>query len=118
MPLYVYTCSDGHDTEAIRSADTVAVGCQCGHQAQRQSVYRMAQIGAVRPPVAERTVNLRQYREASEQIAYEHSRAEESAQRELPPPPLWKMAKKRAAKLMAAGVKDSLDYRPEYVKDD
>lgn len=117
MPLYVYTCPDGHSVEAIRSADTVALTCQCGREAERQTVYRMAQIGAVRPPVAERTVSLRQYREASEQIAYEHSRAEESAQRELPPPPLWKMAKQRASKLMAAGITDSLDYRPEYVHD-
>jgi len=56
-------------------------------------------------------VSLRQYREASEQIAHEHSKAEESAQRVLPAPNLWGMAKREATRLQALGIKDAMDVK-------
>lgn len=65
--------------------------------------------GRIRPPVAERMIPLRQYREATEQLAYEHDQAEESAQRKLDSPPLARIAIKRARQLLAAGVTDSMD---------
>lgn len=116
MPLYVYGCTCGRETEALRSRGTESIACTCGEQAQRASVYATAIGGRQRPPVSERPVDMRQFREASEQLAHEHARAEESAQQPLPPPPLWREAKRKAKKVMAAGITDSLDYRPDYTR--
>lgn len=72
--------------------------------------------GRARTPVSERRVSLRQYREATEQIAHEHAKAEESAQRPLPSVPLAEMAKAKAKRLERAGITDSSDFRPEYAR--
>lgn len=128
MPLYDFDCECGESTEAIRKAGTVSITCACGREAQRRGVNRFSsQMGAeadwsspvrdggrIRPPVSERKVKMREFTEASEQLAYEHSRAEESAQQKIPEPPLWRVAKAKADKLMAAGINDSKDYDPRY----
>ena len=72
--------------------------------------------GRARTPVAERKVNLSRYVEASEEIAYLHDKAEESAQQPLPGPNLWAKAKANVAKLEKAGITDSMDYDPRYLK--
>ena len=116
MPLYAYACPQGHVTETLKGAVVVTIPCGCGLVAQRQSVYATQIGGRQRPPVSERPIRMRQYIEAAETLAYEHEKAEESAQRPLPTPPLWRAAKATAKKLERAGVTDSLDYRPEYVR--
>lgn len=123
-PLFDFCCDAGHRTEALRPGSVAVIDCpQCGRTAARAQVYRVAmQMGAVndytplirdngklRPPVNERKVSLRHWREATEQLAYEHTRAEESAQQELPTPPLTDWAKAKARRLMADGITDSLD---------
>ena len=67
MPLYIYRCPQGHSTEALRGVSVAVIACDCGKVSQRQSVYATAIGGRQRPPVAERRVSLREYREASEQ---------------------------------------------------
>ena len=117
MPLYTFQCRNGHRHDAfgaVRAPSRVCPECSC--RARRVTVYRNAQVGRVRTPVAERAVKIREFTEASEQLAYEHGRAEESAQRPLPAPPLWQTAKRRAGRLMKAGINDSLDYRPDYIR--
>ncbi len=128
MPLFDFVCSAGHVTEALRSSGVAVIDCACGEVAQRRSVNRVAaQIGAeadwsspvrdggkIRKPVSERKVSLRQYREATEQLEYEHHRAEESAGQTLTQPELFQQARRKADKLLAGGITDSMDYRPEY----
>ena len=80
----------------------------CGTQAARYGIHAPA-YNHTRTPVSERRTSLREYREATEQISYEHAKAEESAQQALPRVNHWAEAKRRASKLMAAGVTDSLD---------
>lgn len=133
MPLYDYCCSNGHSTELLRTPAVATVECPaCSCPATRASVHRFAQHmgagrdwspqirdnGRLRTPVAERAVSLRQFREASEQLAYEHERTEESAQQQLPIAPLWQRARRRARRLAAAGIRDSLDYDPRYAPRD
>lgn len=117
MPLYIYSCSQGHLTEARQKVSVKMIACECGEIAERQSIYATQIGGRARTPAAERKIEgFHRYVEASEQMAYEHDKAEESAQRKLPTPPIYEIAKKRADKLMAAGITDSRDYDPRYVK--
>ncbi len=124
MPLFDFVCSHGHATEARVTSLVPSVACPvCGEDAARVAVHRVAMVvgagrdwtspvrdnGRIRPPVAERKVSLRQYREATEQLEHQHHQTEESAGQKLPEPPLFKIAKQRADQLMKAGVKDSLD---------
>ena len=124
MPLFDFICADGHITERLRPASVHEVVCpQCGAPAQRGEVNLVSmQMGAdanwsplvrdggrIRTSVNERPIHLRQWREATEQLAYEHERAEESAQRKLPSPPLADIAIKRARAMQKAGINDSLD---------
>lgn len=118
VPLYEFSCPQRHRTEAIRPVHVTVMPCpDCGQTAFRESVYLNAQVGRVRTPVAERTVSLKTYQEASEMLADQHAREEDRAQRTLPQPSLWRAAKQRAEKLQAGGITDSLDYRPEYIRD-
>lgn len=124
MPLFDFICPLGHITEALRPRTVTAVVCgECGQTAARGQVNLVSmQTGAdanwspivrdggrIRTPVNERMVHIRQYIEATEQLAYEHERREESAQRRLPSPPLAELAIAKAKRLMKAGVTDSLD---------
>ena len=123
MPLYLYRCTCGRECEALRKVGTDSIACACGGEAQRDSVYLIgASIGGgadwkpvardggrVRTPLAERQVSLRQYREATEEIAYTHRKAEDAAQMNLPQAPLMELAKAKVARLQRAGVTDSLD---------
>ncbi len=44
------------------------------------------------------------FREASAEVEHQHARQEEAAQRPLEPPPLFRAAKEKAARLARAGV--------------
>ena len=67
--------------------------------------------GFAATPLDQRTYyqEFKDYKEASAELQYSHSRAEEAAGGSLPTPPLAKMAARRAQKLLKLGVKDSLD---------
>ena len=77
MPLYVYRCSNRHETEALRARDVLSIPCpQCRAQSHRQPFYVVAgQMGGsrdwtspvrdggrIRTPVNERPIHMRQYR--------------------------------------------------------
>ena len=67
--------------------------------------------GLAATPLDQRTYyrEYKEFQEASAELQYSHSRAEEAAGRPLPTPPLAKMAMQRAKKLTKLGVKDSAD---------
>ena len=110
MPLYTFTCSNGHSHDALagRDAPSSRPCPQCAGPAERQSTYRFGVAGFVPPPISERSVNIKPFMEASEEIAYRHDRTVDAAQdRDLAPPPLWQMAKAKAKRLKKLGVRDS-----------
>ena len=123
MPLFDFLCPQGHRLELLRPATVHTVVCHCGEEAKRGEVNLVSMRmgadanwsplvrdnGRIRTPVNERPVRIRNYMEATEQLAYEHTRAEEAAQQSLPSLPLAKMAKARAKRLQKAGITDSLD---------
>lgn len=124
MPLFDYTCSSGHTTELLRPRSEYDAVCPaCGQTAARKQVNLVSmQIGGtadwsslvhdngqLRAPVNERRIPLRQWDEATSELAYAHHQAEQSVGRTLPEPPLFEIAKARADALMKAGVNDSLD---------
>ena len=57
----------------------------------------------------ERRYKVSEFQEASADIAYEHEKAERREGRKLPQPDLYKASKKRAKKLIRAGIKDVKD---------
>lgn len=117
MPLYLYICrACGRSTEALRPIGTESIACACGETSVRRAIYATAIGGRARPPVEQRQVSLRQFTEATEEMAYQQDKAEASAGQRLPARPLFEMAKRRAEKLRSAGITDSLDYRPEYFR--
>ena len=116
MPLYTYECDGcGEREERFRRAIGVVaswahVACKDGWMRQ-VSVYQVAVSGFARAPVGERQVRFGPYNEASQEIAYQHSRRTNVDGSEAPTPPLWQTAKREAASLQKLGVKDSLDVR-------
>jgi hypothetical protein len=101
MPNYTYRCREGHETDRIRQVDTNVIKCSCGKQAARVSVYRQAQVEF------ERKVNARDFLEASEMLASRHEEFEQREGVAASPPPLWRMAKQKASRLIAQGAPDS-----------
>ena len=85
------------------------VECACGLQAARLSVYHIGVAGFARTPINQREIRMGAYKEASAEIEYQHSRHTNIDGSEKAPPPLWKTAKKEAARLQKLGVKDSSD---------
>ncbi len=71
----------------------------------------MAISGFTRTPVSERMVDMRQFREASQELSYTQSRQTNVDGSEKPTPNLWKAAKAEAKQLEKLGVSDSLDMR-------
>jgi hypothetical protein len=103
MPLYEYRCQAGHVTELLRPASVSSQRCSCGLDSQRRSVYRTAQIGG------EQTLPGRDFLEASEMIADQHQSFERREGVEAPPPPLYRMAKAKAERMLKQGAQSSAD---------
>ena len=112
MPLYLYRCEAGHETERlVKGRNEDAIWCACGQSAQRQSVYTVGISGFSRAPIDQRQIKIGAYKEASAELEYKHSRQTNVDGSERPTPPLWQTAKREAKRLMNLGVKDSLDVR-------
>ncbi len=112
MPQYSYKCSSGHLHDALGAVGTPLPRCpECDAPTERQSVYAQAIGGVQREPLASREVSVREFTEASEELAYSHEKAEASAGRALPQQSLWQTAKRSAKVLEQRGVNDSLDFR-------
>ena len=104
MPTYTFRCPNGHEFDARVSRDTYQVTsdsrCGCVATAKRESVYAVNFGGFARTPPSEKDWS-RQYKdfsEASQEVAYASER------RGVAPPPLARMAKRRASELHAKGV--------------
>ena len=103
MPNYTYLCSEGHENDAIRPVGTESMDCpQCGGRAQKRSVYAQAQIERER-----KITEAKDFFEASDML---ESKRQEFEKREgvlASPPPLYRMAKAKAQRLLAQGAPDS-----------
>lgn len=111
MPLYIYHCPAGHETELLRPRDVEVVSCACGELASRQVINRIGFTGFARTPVDQREIKLGAFNEASNELAYKHSRQTNVDGSLKPEPPLWQTAKREAKRLEKLGVKDSADLR-------
>lgn len=113
MPVLAFRCRDGHLTERlVRGGDLQEIACEsCLEPALRQSVYAITVTGAARVPLDQRQVKIRDFQEASAELAYKHEQAESAAGEPLPKPPLWKIAKREARRLRKLGAKDSSDLK-------
>ena len=114
MPIYTYACEKGHETDALQPISIFHINCaSCGGLAVRRSVYAVNFTGgptrSAKVPRDERPYSLKEFSEASAEMEYAHGRAEERIGRKLAEPPLFKAATRKAATLIAAGVKDSTE---------
>ena len=105
-PIYDYRCCEGHLTESRQGYGVDAIPCPtCGQEAPRVPVYLQNHVGdRAGVPLDQRRYDLSLFREATEERAWEHGRAEERAQRPLPEsegPSLWKGALSRAQEVKA-----------------
>lgn len=113
MPLYTYVCDAGHEFDRVAGITRTTVECECGADSQRRTVYRINVGGVAATPLNEFNYEreFREFREAGQELAYQHGRMEEAAGRELPTPPLAETAIKEARRLKSLGVKNSADWK-------
>lgn len=106
MPLYEFVCPAGHSTEKrTTSYALVAIICDCGATAQRQSVNRVNFGGFAKTPQHQYDFHddYRRFREASEGLDDAVSRVERDTGDKLNSP-LFQHAKNKAAELVSKGV--------------
>ena len=100
MPIYDFTCNLGCGTHEKRVAyDAEEAGCpKCGGPAQRKSVYLTFNItdSGATVPLSDRRYNVSEFKEASQEIAYGHDKAEQEQGRELASPNLYQAGLERA----------------------
>ena len=118
MPLYDYRCENGHVTErkadyALEYIDCPECDAAAGRVATYQNQYIRGETVAKGSSRATREGNIKDkhgrtrvsvFQEASAEIDYAHTKAENEAGRELPSPKLYKKAMRRASQLKKAGV--------------
>ena len=104
MPIYSFQCPEGHIQEGLHPIGTERIACGCGLRAQRLSVFDPLVITTrAAVPRDQQRVSMKQFDEASEELAYQHRKAEEQAQKPLPYPNYWQAAQRRA-RLVRAGL--------------
>lgn len=94
MPLYQYVCPSGHTAERIRGFSERRTPCACGQMSVRAEVNRFAIVGS--EPYKETRADVRGFQEASMEVDYHYTKAEDKGM-PVKRPNLWKEAKKRAA---------------------
>lgn len=103
MPLYEYACPAGHVTELRRPVSASTQACSCGRPSVRKSVYRTQQIGVGR------TLPGADFREASEMLADQAATFEQREGVAAKVPPLYRMAKAKADRMLRQGATSSAD---------
>ena len=94
---YEFRCPEGHESEHRVPLGTERVVCSCGQDAVRVPTFGCGVIlSHAATPRDQQRHDLSLFREATEERAHTHSRAEERAQRPLQSPNLWQQARKRA----------------------
>ena len=106
LPVYDYVCAEGHVHELRRGYDEEQIACpECDNPAVRTGVYadqyifgdtcaknqRRAEV-----PRDEKRYDVSLFQEAGAELEYAHTKAEESAGKELPRRNLYTEAIKRA----------------------
>jgi predicted nucleotidyltransferase len=78
----------------------------CVAVASRESVYSVNFGGFARTPGSERDyrTDYKNFNEAGAELEYQHARLQDATQTELPPPPLYQMAKAKAKDLRRKGA--------------
>ena len=99
MPLYSFRCQRNHVQEALRPMNVDRVHCACGQPAYRVAANRVAIVG---PEVDTRNM-YRRFTEASQEMDYSATKIESATGQSVATPPLWRMAKRRAQAMIAAG---------------
>ena len=115
MAMYTFSCpSCGWKADLRGRFDVHSVPCaECGTDARRAEVYAINFKGFTQTPLDQQTYyqEFRDFKEAGAELEYAHSRAEEAAGKQLPTPPLARIAKARAKDLIKKGVKSSEDLK-------
>lgn len=87
--------------------DRNTVSCpSCNGVATKQAVYRVNFGGFARTPGSERDyrTDYKNFNEAGAELEYQHERLKDATQIDLPPPPLYEMAKAKAKDLKRKGA--------------
>ena len=111
MPIYDFSCEDGHLVESRQGYDVTKISCPiCNRSASRlftpegQSFNGDLPTGACGNgstiPRDEKRYDVTLFQEAGAEREYAHNKAEESAQKKLPSRNLWGEAKKRADRII------------------
>ena len=119
MPLYDFCCEKGHVTEMRAGLEVIALACPiCGRDAPRVPFYESQYIsgetvakGVTKASRAGNVIDkhgrtrVSLFQEASQEIDYHHRKAENEVGHELPGPPLYQEAKRRARRITGGQVK-------------
>ena len=109
MPTYDYVCRCGEITESVQGMEVVTIPCpKCNRMARRSACYTpyLHTETGVRMGPSDRKANIKDkhgrtrlsvFEEASQEIDYNHTKAENEVGHELPHPDLYKRALRRAA---------------------
>ena len=94
MPYYEYVCARNHVTERRGGVDDVHAPCSvCDAPAQRRT-FNLAYVVGTTTPIEQRQ-EVRDFQEASHEVDYHYSKAENEGM-PVKRPNLWKQAKKKA----------------------
>lgn len=107
MPIYAFSCACGWQGDVRTTFDKNNVSCpSCEATAHKESVYRVNFGGFARTPGSERDyrTDYKNFNEAGAELEYQHARLQDATQTELPPPPLYQMAKAKAKDLRRRGA--------------
>jgi hypothetical protein len=94
--IYVYVCEDGHETEKKAGLSDVQARCSvCGKSAPRRPFNLVSIVGETVP--IEQRQEVRDFQEASQEIDYHYTKAENDGM-PVKRPDLWGKAKREARK--------------------
>lgn len=100
MPIYDYRCSTGHTFESIQPMSCDRLFCvPCAETAVRVAANRVA----VTQPEVDMRGKYRRYTEATAEMDHAATKVEASTGQAVQAPPLWRVAKQRAAAMTARG---------------
>ena len=100
MPLYIFGCDQGHHAERVRPMGTETIDCPvCSKPARRSVLHTFHVVG----PTVDTRGMFRRYQEASQEIDHSYSKIEESVGHPVQSPNYYKMGRRKAAALEAAG---------------
>ena len=108
MPTYTVTCGPCGWSGDIRTtfSENNVVCPKCALTVTKESVYRLNFGGFARTPSKERDyrTDYKNFNEAGAELEYQHARLQDATQTDLPPPPLYQMAKAKAKDLRSKGA--------------